>query len=73
MTDEIRCSQEKRHYWAGADDSIGLSGVARTGSEPGVKHKDVQRTVDHADPATTQLYDRGRFTPQKSAALVVEY
>jgi integrase len=27
------------------------------------KLKGVQRTVGHADPATTQLYDRGRFTP----------
>jgi site-specific recombinase XerD len=39
----------------------------------GAKLEDVQRTVGHADPATTQLYDRGRFTPQKSAALVVAY
>ena len=39
----------------------------------GAKLEDVQRTVGHADPSTTQLYDRGRFTPQKSAALVVEY
>jgi integrase/recombinase XerD len=39
----------------------------------GAKLEDVQRTVGHADPATTQLYDRGRFTPQKSAALVVQY
>jgi integrase/recombinase XerD len=37
------------------------------------KLEDVQRPVGHADPATTQLYDRGRFTPQKSAALVVAY
>jgi integrase/recombinase XerD len=39
----------------------------------GAKLEDVQRTVGHADPATTQLYDRGRFTPQKSAALIVAY
>jgi integrase/recombinase XerD len=39
----------------------------------GAKLEDVQCTVGHADPATTQLYDRGRFTPQKSAALVVAY
>ena len=39
----------------------------------GDKLEDVQRTVGHADPSTTQLYDRGRFTPQKSAALVVAY
>ena len=37
----------------------------------GAKLEDVQRTVGHAGPATTQLYDRGRFTPQKSAALLV--
>jgi hypothetical protein len=39
----------------------------------GAKLEDVQRTVGHADPATTPLYDRGRFTPQKSAALLVAY
>jgi site-specific recombinase XerC len=39
----------------------------------GDKLEDEQRTVGHADPATTQLYDRGRFAPQKSAALVVQY
>jgi hypothetical protein len=39
----------------------------------GTKLEDVQRPVGHADQATTQLYDRGRFTPQKSAALVVDY
>jgi integrase/recombinase XerD len=44
-----------------------------TALENGAKLEDVQRTVGHADPATTQLYDRGRFTPQKSAALVVAY
>jgi hypothetical protein len=36
------------------------------------KLMDGQRTVGHADPATTHLYDRGWFTPQKSAALVVD-
>jgi integrase/recombinase XerD len=44
-----------------------------TALENGAKPEDVQRTVGHADPATTQLYDRGRFTPQKSVALVVNY
>jgi site-specific recombinase XerD len=44
-----------------------------TALEHGAKLEDVQRTVGHADPATTQLYDRGRFTPEKSAALVVAY
>jgi integrase/recombinase XerD len=39
----------------------------------GAKLEDVQRTVGHADPATTQLYDRGRLTPRKSAALIVVY
>jgi len=34
---------------------------------------DGQRAVGHADPTTTQVYDRGRFTPQKSAALIVMY
>jgi hypothetical protein len=35
--------------------------------------EDVPRPVGHADPATAQLYDRGRLTPQKSAALLVAY
>jgi integrase/recombinase XerD len=39
----------------------------------GARLEDVRRTVGHADPATTQLYDPGRFTPQKSAALLVAY
>jgi integrase len=39
----------------------------------GTKLEDVQRTVGHADPSTTQRYDRGWFTPQKSAALAVNY
>jgi integrase/recombinase XerD len=39
----------------------------------GATLEDVRRTVGHADPATTQLYDRGQFTPQKSAALLVAY
>jgi site-specific recombinase XerD len=30
-----------------------------TALENGAKLADVQRTVGHADPATTQLYDRG--------------
>jgi site-specific recombinase XerD len=44
-----------------------------TALENGAKLEDVQRTVGHADPSTAQLYDRDRFTPQRSAALVVEY
>jgi site-specific recombinase XerD len=44
-----------------------------TALENGAKLEDVQRTVGHADPATTQLYDRRRFLPTKSAALVVVY
>jgi hypothetical protein len=47
--------------------------MARTGSEHGTKLEDVQRTVGHTDPSTTQLYDRRRFLPTKSAALVVDY
>jgi integrase len=41
--------------------------------ENDAKSEDVQRTVGHADPSTTQLYDRRRFTPTKSAALMVKY
>jgi integrase/recombinase XerD len=41
--------------------------------ENDAKLEDVQRTVGHADPSTTQLYDRRRFTPTQSAALMVKY
>jgi integrase/recombinase XerD len=44
-----------------------------TALENGAKLEDVQRTVGHADPATTPLYDRRRFLPAKSAALLVVY
>jgi integrase/recombinase XerD len=44
-----------------------------TALDHGAKLEDVQRTVGHADPSTTQLYDRGQFMPQKSAALMLEY
>jgi integrase/recombinase XerD len=44
-----------------------------TALENGATLEDVQRTVGHADPATTQLYDRRRFLPTKSAALMVAY
>jgi integrase/recombinase XerD len=44
-----------------------------TALESGAKLEDIQRTVGHADPSTTQLYDRRRFMPEKSAALVVAY
>jgi site-specific recombinase XerD len=33
--------------------------------EHGAKSKDVQRTVGHADPSTTKLYDRRRFMAAK--------
>ena len=41
--------------------------------EDAAKLEDVQRTVGHADPSSRQLYDRRRFLPAKSAALVVAY
>jgi integrase/recombinase XerD len=44
-----------------------------TALDHGAKLEDVQRTVGHADPSTTQLYDRRRFLPTKSAALMVAY
>jgi integrase/recombinase XerD len=43
-----------------------------TALENAAKLEDVQRTVGHADPST-QLYDRRRFMPTKSAPLVVDY
>jgi hypothetical protein len=39
----------------------------------GATLEDVQRTVGHEGPSTTQLDERGQFTPQKSAALDVAY
>jgi hypothetical protein len=44
-----------------------------TALDNGAKREDVQRTVGHVDPATTQLYDRRRFLPARSAALMVAH
>src|SRR2546430_16215569 len=44
-----------------------------TALENGAKQEDVQRTVGHAASAPTRLYDRRRFMPTTSAALVVSY
>jgi integrase/recombinase XerD len=44
-----------------------------TALEKGATLEDLQRTVGHADPATTQLHDRRRFMPEYSAASVVKY
>jgi site-specific recombinase XerD len=47
--------------------------VITIASANGSKLENIQRPVGYADASTTQLYDQGRFTPQKSAALAVEY
>lgn len=44
-----------------------------TALEKGATLEDLQRTVGHADPATTQLHDRRRFMPEYSAVSVVKY
>jgi hypothetical protein len=41
--------------------------------ENGASLEEVQRAAGHADASTTKLYDRRRFTPDKSAALFVSY
>jgi site-specific recombinase XerD len=42
-----------------------------TALENSAKPEDVQQAIGHADPAPTQLYDRRRFMPTKSEALIV--
>ena len=41
--------------------------------ENGASLDEVQRATGHADPSTTKVYDRRRFTPDRSAALFVSY
>jgi hypothetical protein len=73
MTDEIQSQQTQQYWWTISTDSLSVGGMARTGSEHGAKLEDVQRTVGHANPSTKQIYDRRRFLPTKSAALMVAY
>jgi hypothetical protein len=46
--------------------------ISTTALEIGTKLDDGQGTVGHADPST-RLYDRHRFLPTKSAALMMDY
>lgn len=41
--------------------------------ENGASLEEVQRAADHADPDTTRLYDRRRFSPDKAATFFANY
>lgn len=44
-----------------------------TALENGASLEDVQEAAGHADPATTKLYDRRRYNPERSAAFRTSY
>ena len=44
-----------------------------TALDKGASLEDVQRDAGHADPGTTQLYDRRGYNPEKSAAFFATY
>jgi site-specific recombinase XerD len=44
-----------------------------TALENGASLEEVQRAAGHADPATTKLYDRRGYSPEKSAAFFASY
>jgi site-specific recombinase XerD len=44
-----------------------------TALDKGASLEDVQRDVGHADPSTTQLYDRRGHNPEKSASFFATY
>jgi len=47
--------------------------IRTTTLENGAKLDNVERTAGPANLSTTQLYDRRRFIPEKSVALMVDY